>query len=111
MATPADRTLELMAQLVGFDTTSHLSNLNLISFIEEYLARHGVTARRIESDDGEKSNLLATIGPEIAGGVVLSGHTDVVPVTGQDWLSDPFTLDTRTVDGDERHFGRGTADM
>jgi acetylornithine deacetylase len=111
MASPADRTLELMAHLVGFDTTSHLSNLDLISFIEDYLARHGVPTQRIESDDGEKSNLLATIGPQIAGGVVLSGHTDVVPVTGQDWSSDPFMLDTRTVDGEERHFGRGTADM
>ena len=111
MATHAERTLEILAQLIGFDTTSHLSNLNLISFIEDYLARHGVRSQRIESDDRQKSNLLASIGPDIPGGVVLSGHTDVVPVTGQDWSSDPFLLDTRTVDGAERHFGRGTADM
>lgn len=111
MANLADRTLDLLTHLVGFDTTSHLSNLNLIAFVEDYLARNGVITQRIESDDGKKSNLLATIGPEIAGGVVLSGHTDVVPVTGQDWSSDPFTLDTRSVDGDKRHFGRGAADM
>ena len=111
MTASPNRTVELLAQLIGFDTTSHLSNLNLISFIEEYLARHGVATRRIESDDREKSNLLATIGPDIPGGVVLSGHTDVVPVTGQDWSSDPFTLDTRLVKGDERHYGRGSADM
>ena len=111
MATHAERTLEILAQLIGFDTTSHLSNLNLISFIEDYLARHGVRSQRIKSDDRQKSNLLASIGPDIPGGVVLSGHTDVVPVTGQDWSSDPFLLDTRTVDGAERHFGRGTADM
>ncbi|MDE0780587.1 MAG: acetylornithine deacetylase [Alphaproteobacteria bacterium] len=111
MTGTANRTVELLDQLIGFDTTSHLSNLNLISFIEEYLARHGVATRRIESDDREKSNLLATIGPDIPGGVVLSGHTDVVPVTGQDWSSNPFTLDTRLVDGDARHYGRGSADM
>lgn len=111
MTPHAERTLEILAQLISFDTTSHLSNLNLISFIEDYLARHGVRSQRIESDDRQKSNLLASIGPDIPGGVVLSGHTDVVPVTGQNWSSDPFTLDTRTVDSAEHHFGRGTADM
>lgn len=111
MVTHAERTLEILAQLIGLDTTSHLSNLDLISFAEEYLDHHGVRSRRIENDDGQKSNLLASIGPDIPGGVVLSGHTDVVPVTGQDWSSDPFILDTRLVEGAERHFGRGTADM
>ena len=111
MMTHAERTLEILAQLIGFDTTSHRSNLDLISFAEEYLDRHGVRSQRIESDDGAKSNLLASIGPDIPGGIVLSGHTDVVPVTGQDWSSDPFVLDTRMVEGAERHFGRGTADM
>ena len=111
MSSRADTTLEILARLIGFDTTSHLSNLDLIEFVEDYLARHGVTSRRIPSDDGNKTNLLATIGPDVAGGVMLSGHTDVVPVAGQDWSSDPFLLDTRDVEGQTRHFGRGTADM
>ncbi len=111
MSDAGDRTLEILAQLIGFNTTSHKSNLNLIEFVEEYLARHGVSTQRVESDDNTKSNLLATIGPDIPGGVVLSGHTDVVPVTGQDWTSDPFVMDTRTVNGAVRHFARGTADM
>ena len=106
-----DRAIEILAQLVGFDTTSHLSNLAIIEFIEDYLARHGVESRRIESDDGRKSNLLATIGPMQDGGVVLSGHTDVVPVSGQNWSSDPFELTGRMVDGQARQYGRGSADM
>jgi len=111
MTDAPSRTLELLAQLIGFDTTSHLSNLDFIEFVEDYLSRHGVESRRIPSDDGSKTNLLTRIGPDIAGGVLLSGHTDVVPVAGQDWASDPFLLDTREVDGQTRHFGRGTADM
>ncbi len=111
MSVRVNATNELLAQLIAFDTTSHLSNLSLIEFAEEYLDRHGVPYRRTTNDDATKSNLLATIGPDIEGGVVLSGHTDVVPVAGQDWSSDPFTMDTRTVDGATRHFGRGTADM
>ncbi|MBT3399675.1 MAG: M20/M25/M40 family metallo-hydrolase, partial [Rhodospirillaceae bacterium] len=106
-----NRAIEILAQLVSFDTTSHRSNLELIAFIEEYLARHGVVSQRIENDDGTKSNLLATIGPARAGGVVLSGHTDVVPVTGQDWISDPFELTARDVDGEARQYARGSADM
>lgn len=98
---------ELLARLVAFDTTSHRSNLELIAFVEDYLLQHGVTSRRIVSDDGEKASLYATIGPEREGGVALSGHTDVVPVDGQDWTSDPFIL--RNADG--RYYGRGAADM
>jgi len=111
MFAKANSTNELLAQLIAFDTTSHLSNLSLIEFVEDYFARYGIPSRRVPSDDGTKTNLLATIGPDVEGGVILSGHTDVVPVTGQDWLSDPFTMDTRTEDGVTRHFGRGTADM
>jgi acetylornithine deacetylase len=111
MGTAPDRAIEILAQLVGFDTTSHHSNLDLIAFVEDFLARHGIESRRIESDDGAKSNLLATIGPMRAGGIVLSGHTDVVPVTGQDWTSDPFELTARTVNGEARQYGRGAADM
>jgi acetylornithine deacetylase len=98
---------ELLASLVAFDTTSHRSNLAIIDFIEDFLAQHGVAARRVVSSDGEKSSLYATLGPDGEGGVALSGHTDVVPVDGQTWSSDPFTL--RAADG--RYYGRGTADM
>lgn len=98
---------ELLARLVAFDTTSHKSNLSLIAFVEDYLLQHGVVSRRVTSDDGAKANLFATIGPEDRGGIALSGHTDVVPVDGQTWDSDPFTL--RAADG--RYYGRGTADM
>ena len=72
-----------------------------------HLDRHGIKARLIHSDDGAKANLLATIGPDAAGGIVLSGHTDVVPAADQDWNSDPFTL----VERDGRFYGRGAADM
>jgi len=98
---------ELLASLVAFDTTSHRSNLAIIDFIEDFLAQHGVAARRVVSSDGEKSSLYATLGPDGEGGVALSGHTDVVPVDGQTWTSNPFTL--RAADG--RYYGRGTADM
>jgi acetylornithine deacetylase len=98
---------ELLAHLVAFDTTSHRSNLGIIDFIEDFLFQHGVAARRVVSTDGEKSSLYATLGPADEGGVALSGHTDVVPVDGQIWTSDPFTL--RAADG--RYYGRGTADM
>ncbi len=100
-------TRELLAQLVSFDTTSRNPNLDLIAFIEDYLARHGVASTRIDLETGTKTNLITTIGPGIAGGTVLSGHTDVVPVDGQDWASDPFVLDER----DGRLYGRGSADM
>jgi acetylornithine deacetylase len=98
---------EILAALVGFDTTSRRSNLALVEWVEAYLDRHGVAHRRVASPDGGKSNLLATIGPPVAGGAVLSGHTDVVPVDGQPWTSDPFTLTER----DGRLYGRGTCDM
>jgi acetylornithine deacetylase len=99
--------VELLARLVAFDTTSHRSNLGIIAFIEDYLLQHGVLSRRIASGDGQKSSLYATIGPEGEGGIALSGHTDVVPVDGQTWTSDPFTL--RAAEG--RLYGRGAADM
>jgi acetylornithine deacetylase len=98
---------ELLARLVDFDTTSHKSNLALVAFVEDYLLQHGVTSTRIAADDGEKASLFATIGPEHTGGIALSGHTDVVPVDGQAWDSNPFQL--READG--RLYGRGTCDM
>lgn len=99
--------VDLLAELVAFDTTSDRSNLPLIAFVEDYLARHGVSARRITDESGDKANLYATIGPADRPGLMLSGHTDTVPVTGQAWTAEPFHL---TADG-ERLYGRGTADM
>ena len=107
---PADLTAAAMAhleRLIAFDTTSRDSNLALIGYVEAFLGEHGNTSRRVVNAEGTKANLYATIGPAVAGGVVLSGHTDVVPVDGQSWASDPFTLTRR---GD-RLFGRGTCDM
>ncbi len=101
------RAIPILERLVAFDTTSHLSNLALIAWVERYLSGHGIEARRIASADGAKANLLASIGPAAAGGVVLSGHTDVVPVTGQAWTSEPFELTERA----GRLYGRGSADM
>jgi len=99
---------QLLETLVGHPTVSRDSNLDLIRFIEGYLEDFGVPCQRIESDDGRKANLLARIGPEREGGVVLSGHTDVVPVDGQPWTTDPFSLTDR---GDGRLYGRGSCDM
>ncbi|MCF8470213.1 MAG: acetylornithine deacetylase [Parvibaculum sp.] len=99
---------EMIEKLVSFDTTSHLSNLDLIGFVESYLASHGVRSQRVMNEDGSKANLFATLGPaDQAGGIVLSGHTDVVPVEGQDWSSDPFSV----IERDGKLFGRGTSDM
>jgi acetylornithine deacetylase len=103
----AERAIEILARLVGFDTTSRDSNLALIGYVEAELAALGVATRRVPNHDGTKANLLATLGPAVAGGVVLSGHTDVVPVDGQPWTSDPFVL---TAKGG-RLYGRGTCDM
>lgn len=103
----AARATQILKRLVAFDTTSRLSNLELIGWVETYLAGHGVASTRVASPDGTKANLLATVGPDLEGGVVLSGHTDVVPVDGQPWTSDPFTLTER----DGRLYGRGSADM
>lgn len=99
--------IRILERLVAFDTTSRGSNLALIEWVEAFLAERGVACRRIPSADGTKANLLATVGPAVEGGVILSGHTDVVPVDGQPWTSDPWTLTGR----DGRLHGRGTADM
>ena len=107
MTAPSAATLALIDQLVAFDTTSHKSNLALIDFVVAYLAEHGVAAELIRDPNQEKANLYATLGPADRPGVVLSGHTDVVPVDGQSWTGDPFAVRT---EGD-RLYGRGTADM
>ncbi len=98
---------QLIRALVGFDTISRDSNLPLIEFVENYLDDQGIRSRRVPSPDGAKSNLVASVGPERAGGVILSGHTDVVPVDGQDWGTDPFGV----VQAEGRLYGRGTCDM
>jgi acetylornithine deacetylase len=98
---------EMLARLVAFPTVSRETNLPLIDFVEDYLRRHGVECHRVPDDEGKKANLYALIGPAEPGGVVLSGHTDVVPVDGQAWTTDPFSLTER----DGRLYGRGTCDM
>ncbi|NUU66260.1 acetylornithine deacetylase [Enterobacteriaceae bacterium BIT-l23] len=102
-----DRVREILARLLSFDTTSRESNLALIHAIRDYLAEHGVDSELFHNDDGSKANLYATLGPPGGGGVILSGHTDVVPVDGQQWSLPPFALTQR----DGRYYGRGSADM
>ncbi len=99
--------LAILDSLISFDTTSRNSNLELIAWVEDYLAQYGISATRVSNADGSKANLYATIGPNIEGGIILSGHSDVVPVDGQNWSSDPFTVTER----DSLLHGRGTCDM
>ncbi len=99
--------LEMANTLVGFDTTSRASNLALIAFAHEHLEASGARCRLTYDDTNNKANLFASFGPDEDGGIVLSGHTDVVPVDGQDWSSDPFKPEIR----DGRLYGRGSADM
>jgi len=97
----------MLAALIRFDTTSRDGNIPLIKFVEDYLDSWGIPHFRVDYEAGKKTNLFATCGPDIAGGIVLSGHTDVVPVDGQKWASNPFELSER----DGRLYGRGTCDM
>lgn len=99
--------VSFLARLVAHDTTSSKSNLLLIDDVEAWLREHGAETRRVWNGDRTKANLYAVVGPRLEGGVVLSGHTDVVPVDGQDWTADPFTLTERG----GKLYGRGTADM
>ena len=104
---PRYTTVELLERLVSFDTTSRNSNLPLLAFIQEYLDAHGVPYRLSFDETGQKANLHAIVGPNSAGGIALSGHVDTVPVDGQNWSSDPFTL--RENNG--QLYARGAADM
>lgn len=97
----------LMDRLIAFPTVSRDSNLDLIDFVERYLADHGIKSTRVPDTTGTKAALYAHVGPQVEGGIVLSGHTDVVPVDGQAWDTDPFTV---TQKGDKL-YGRGTCDM
>jgi acetylornithine deacetylase len=107
MAERMSAALALAKQLISFDTTSRGSNLALIDFAQELLEKLGACCRRSYDDSGKKANLFATLGPDGDGGYVLSGHTDVVPVDGQDWSSDPFKPEVR----DGLLYGRGACDM
>ncbi|WP_436327061.1 acetylornithine deacetylase [Brevibacterium sp. FAM 27836] len=109
-AQPAEATISEITDLITFDTTSRDSNLPLIEHVEARLEAAGITFLRIPNPEGTKANLLATIPAADGtktGGVVLSGHTDVVPVDGQDWSSDPFAPEIR----DGKYYARGSADM
>lgn len=106
MATAAT-SRDILERLVSFDTTSSRSNLDLIDYVRSYLEGYGIPSTLFFNPERDKANLFATIGPTEDGGIALSGHTDCVPVTDQNWSSDPFTLTER----DGRLYGRGTADM
>ncbi|MDR6610225.1 acetylornithine deacetylase [Pseudomonas synxantha] len=101
------RSRAMLARLIGFATVSRDSNLELIEFVRDYLHELGVDCELIYNAERTKANLLATVGPRVAGGIVLSGHTDVVPVDGQAWTVEPFCLS----EAGGKLYGRGTADM
>ena len=98
---------EILARLVSFDTVSRNSNLDLVAYVKSYLEGHGLECHLVPNETGDKTSLFATIGPAGVPGVGLSGHTDVVPVDGQDWDTNPFEL----VEKDGKLYGRGACDM
>ena len=100
-------TTDYLEKLIAFPTISRDSNLDLIAYLQSRLAALGIASMQVPSEDGRKANLWATIGPEGCPGIALSGHTDVVPVQGQAWTSDPFRLTRRN----GNLYGRGSADM
>ncbi|GGC80218.1 acetylornithine deacetylase [Undibacterium terreum] len=107
MARPSSKVLEILEQLISFRTVSRDSNLELIFWIRDYLASYGVESRLTYDSTGKKANLFATLGEGKKPGIILSGHTDVVPVEGQQWDTDPFKA---TIKGDNL-YARGSADM
>ena len=102
-----EQTKQMISKLVGFNTVSKESNLNLIDFVAEYLKSYKIKANLISDQNNRKANLYASVGPNVEGGIILSGHTDVVPIDGQLWNSDPFQLTEKN----KLLFGRGTCDM
>ncbi|MGY0615652.1 acetylornithine deacetylase [Vibrio sp. FJH11] len=104
---PNQNTLDILSTLISYDTTSAHSNMPLIDYIQTYLGDYGIESTLVFNHDKNKANLFASIGPKDKAGIMLSGHTDTVPVTGQQWDTNPFEL---VIDG-ERCFGRGTTDM
>ena len=99
--------MQILEKLIAFPTVSRDSNLDLVGYVSDLLAAQGIACQIIRSADGHKANLFATIGPADAPGVMLSGHTDVVPIDGQDWTLPPFEMTAR----DSKLYGRGAADM
>lgn len=99
--------IDILEQLVSFNSVSGTPTHGIVGYIEQYLSDLGLDVHLSYDDVGERANVFATIGPQINGGVVLSGHTDVVPVAGQNWSTDPFTLTRKN----DRLYGRGSVDM
>jgi acetylornithine deacetylase len=104
---PQPLSLQILQRLIAFDTTSCNSNLELMAYIQDYLQAQSVTSELIYDELGGKANLYATLGPSDKPGVMLSGHTDTVPVAGQNWHSDPYTLTEK----EGLYYGRGSSDM
>ena len=104
---PSQASLDMIRRLIAFDTTSRNSNLDLIHDVRDYLAGLGIEAELVHDESGGKANLYATLGPKDRGGIALSGHTDVVPIDGQDWDSDPWATEEKG----GKLYGRGTCDM
>ncbi|HAT85352.1 MAG TPA: acetylornithine deacetylase [Rhizobiales bacterium] len=100
-------TIDILASLVEFNTVSSNSNLELVSFVQAFLETYGVRCNIQKNETGTKASILASIGPKVTGGIILSAHTDVVPVEGQNWSNDPFSL---LIKG-QKAYGRGTCDM
>jgi len=96
-----------MERLVAFPTVSRDTNLPLVDWVDDYLNSHGITSHRYYNETNDKAAIFAHVGPEVEGGIVLSGHTDVVPVDGQPWAADPFTV----IERDGKYYGRGCCDM
>ena len=99
---------EILSKLVSFPVLGGQSNLNILTWIKEYIESYGVEVHLVQNKKENKASLYCRIGPPIDGGVILSGHMDVVPVEGQEWTSDPFIL---TDKGDGKLYGRGSCDM
>ena len=99
---------EILAKLVSFPVLGGESNMSIITWIKEYIESHNITTTLVLNEEGNKASLHCRIGPAVDGGVILSGHTDVVPVKGQEWTTDPFKL---TDKGDGKLYGRGSCDM
>src|SRR4051812_26119328 len=104
---PQPQSIEMIRTLIAFDTTSRNSNLELIDFVRDYLDANDIASTLIPDETGKKANLYGTIGPDDRPGIALSGHTDVVPIDGQDWSSDPWALVERA----GKLYGRGACDM
>ena len=99
---------DILAKLVSFPVLGGDSNLSILTWIKSYIESHGVTVHLVPNEEGNKASLHCRIGPAVDGGVILSGHMDVVPVEGQEWTTDPFIL---TDIGDDNLYGRGSSDM